>query len=235
MAQPLVQSYGAFSKGRKTAAAGTPITILIPPFSNQGMTGLGTGKQGLGVAHITNLIVDGTTTAQSIAILRPLNFTTFSANAAAGQAVVSLSGDPGVYSTNFKYGLPNGMTGPRTADDPIASGDYCVYQAADGTYILDTAASAYASGQVTMTTNLPTGGVLAGGLFWYFGIATDTDPNTGEPHVLFDTTGSVGRETYSDANGLWCALHMGDPLVVVDPNATAADKIQLVAGYWAKH
>lgn len=235
MAQPLVQSYGAFSKGRKTATAGTAIVILIPPFSNQGMPGLGTGKMGLGVPHITHMIVDGTTTKQTIGILRPQNFTTFSANAAAGQAVVSLTADPGVYSTNWKYGLPNGQSGPRTADDAIASGDYCVYQAADGTYIADTAAGSYTSGTVTMTTNLPTGGVLQGGLFWLFGQTADTDPNTGEPHLSIDTTGAAARIEYTDANGLWCALHQGDPLLIVDPNATAADTWQLVAGYYAKH
>lgn len=235
MAQPLVQSYGAFSKGQKTASAGTKIVILIPPFSNQGMTGLGTGKQGLGIPHITHIIVDGTTTAQNIAILRPMNFTTFSANAASGQAVVSLTADPGVYSTNFKYGLPNGQSGPRTADDAIASGDYCVYQAADGTYVADTAGGSFSSGSLTMTTNLPTGGVLAGGLFWYFGVSGDTDPNTGEVQPLFGTTGTAARLEYSDVNGLWNALHAGDPLLIVDPNSTAADTIQLVAGYYAKH
>lgn len=234
MAQPFIQSYGAFCKGRKTATAGTPILIPIPPFSNQGAPGLGTGMRSQGVIHVTHIILDGTTTAQNIAFMSPLNFTTFSANAAAGQAVVTITADPGVYSTNYKYGLPNGQSGPSTADNAIAANDYVIYQVADGTIVADKVSSV--SGlSITMTTNLPTGGVLAGGLFWFFGVAADVNPGTGEAHPAFGTTGAAARQEYTDQNGLWVGLRPGDPMLIYDPNATAADTIQLIAGYWAKH
>jgi len=235
MAQPLVQSYGGFCVGQKTAVAGTAFALLIPPFTNQDTLGAGTGKPGLGVTHITTLIMDTGSTAHTLTLLRPLNYTTFTAVAAAGQKVLSLKADPGIFSAGgLKYGIPNAQTAPSTADDAIAAGDYCVYQVADGSYFLDTANGSFSSGSLTMSTNVPTGGTLAGGLFWMLGIAGDTDPNSAQAHPQFGTTTST-RINITDPNGLWTALHAGDPMCLYDPNSTVADTVQLISGYYAKH
>ena len=248
MAAPLSPTFGTFCVGRKTAAGGTAFAQMIPPFSGQGGPGPGpvptvlqnAGNSRNGVTHITTLLYDIGTTIHTLTLLRPQNWTTFSAVGAASQAVVSLTADPGVFSTNYKYAFPNAQTAPRTADDAIASGDYCVYQAADGTWIMDTAASSYSAGQVTMTTNLPTGGVVAGAPFYLFGISTDLDPATGLAHVQFDAApaaaSGTARVTFGpDGSGILCALHPGDPLIIYSPNTTTAGFLQLVAGYYSGH
>lgn len=232
MAGPTIQSVGSFSIGRKTAAIGTAFAVMVPPYSNQN-TGVGTGKPGPGIPHITTLIIDAGSTLHTLTIMRPFNFTTFTADANAAQAVVNIAADPGNYASNFKYPLPNGMTAPSTANNLIAANDYVVYQSAAGQYVMDTVSSV-SSLAITMTTNLPTGGVKQGGLFWFFGVAADTDPNTNLANTQFDTVIS-SRNNLTDPNGLWCALHAGDPLLVYNPNSTAADTLQLLAGYYAKH
>jgi hypothetical protein len=246
MSAPLSPTFGTFCVGRKTAAGGTAFAQVIPPFSNQGGPGPGvtpnvlqnSGNTRQGVTHITTLIYDIGTTIHTLTMMRPLNYTTFSAAAAASQAVVNITADPGVYA-NYKWPLPNAQVAVRTADNPIAANDYAVYQAADGTWVMDTVASV-STLAITMTTNVPTGGVLTGGLFYWFGISTDTDPATGNPHVQFDAAPAAGsgtsRVTFGpDGNGGLCALHPGDPLIIYSPNTTAAGFLQLVAGYYSGH
>lgn len=240
MATPVLQPLGSFSVGRKTATAGTAIATFVPPY---GGSAVGVGSSGVpgggpgqkrplkGVIHVTSLIIDSGSTVHSLAIMRPLNYTTFSAVAAAAQAVVAIQADPGIYSTNYQYPLANGVTAPSPADNAIAAGDYVVYQAADGHWVLDTVASV--SGlNITMTGNLPTGGVIAGGLFYCFGISTDTQPYSNAAHQLVDTT-ATARVNLTDPNGLFQGYQAGDPLVVFDANATAADTLQLIAGFYA--
>ncbi|MDE2101451.1 MAG: hypothetical protein KGL39_29670 [Patescibacteria group bacterium] len=246
MASPVIQSLGSFSVGRKTAALNTAFAVLIPPYGGGGQAP-GIGNVGLpggsaakprpltGVPHITSFILDTGGTAHTLTILRPMNYTWFSADAAAAQAVVALTADPGSFSTAYNYPLANGQTAPDAANDLIGSGDYCVYQDAKGRWVLDTATEGYGAtvaGSVTMTANLPTGGVKAGGLFYLLGQAADLDPATGLAHLQFDTTVSA-RLSYTDPNGLWCGLHPGDPLVIYNPNGTAADIFQLVSGFYA--
>jgi hypothetical protein len=129
--------------------------------------------------------------------------------------------------------------GAVPADNAIASSDYVVYQAADGHWVQDTVSSV--SGlSVTLTGNVPTGGVLPGGLFYFFGISTDIDPATNLAHVLFDvlplgtTVTSTVRTEITDPNGLWCSLHPGDPILIYTANVTTAAIHQLTSGYYAR-
>lgn len=234
-ATPSIPAIGTFGRGKKTATAGTAITQLIEPYHGK-TTGLGTGTKGEGIIHIAHLCYDVSTTAHTLTIFRPLNYTTFSADAAAAQAVVNITADPGVYSTNFKYPLPNGQTAPSTADNAIAANDYVVYQTAAGQYVLDTVSSV-STLAITLTTNLPTGGVKAGGLFWFYGITTDTDPTTNLAHIQMTALAAASgtsRYDLSDATNLWNALHPGDPMFIYSDNSTAAGTIQLVAGWHGK-
>ncbi len=161
--------------GKLTQTAGTVISRLIEPRKNAW-------------TRITGVLTTTAATAHLLTLLRPLGRTTFSAVAAAGQAVVTLTADPGAY--------PSGV---RTAADAITSGDYVVYEAADGTLVQDTAAGTWNSttGALTLNTFLPTGGVLVGGRFWYFGLATDTNPNDAQAHprwnLLANTSNFFGR------------------------------------------
>jgi hypothetical protein len=220
-----------FSYGKKTATAGTVINrAIFPPR-------MGTGKRYENTAIITDLIYNIGTTAHTITVMRPLNWTTFTANAAAAQAVVNIAEDPGTFQTAgvYKYPLPNGQTVPRTANNTLAGSDYVVFQCADGGYVMDTVSSV-SSLAVTLTTNLPTGGVLSGGILWWFGAITDTDPATNEAHQILDvlaaSSGTV-HTTFSNNHGLWNAYHNGDPVILQSSNGTTAGTFELVGGYWA--
>lgn len=246
MSHPLFPSYAAFSRGKKTAAGATPFAQFIPPYrpSSGAPVGVNTTADPLvnrGVIHVTDFRYVVPTTAHLITVMRPLNYTTFSADAAASQAVVNITADPGLYQTagRYQYAKPGGLTAPSTANNAIAGNDYVVYQAAAGQWVMDTVSSV-ASLAVTLTNNLPTGGVLKGGLLYFFGIYSDTDPATNEAHQSFDVlAASSGTENYvlqSQGGGsLFQAYHPGDPMIFYSSNATAAGFIELIAGYYGKH
>jgi hypothetical protein len=208
--------------GRKTENAATAIVRLVEPLSG----------------HFTRLVSLWYTcgsTAHYAAIMRPLNKTTVASAASASQAVINITADPGDYST-----VPGGGT-VRTSDNGIAANDYCVYQCNDGTYVVDTVASV-ATLAITMTTNVPTGGVAAGAPFWFFGIHSDTNPQDAQAHPKYNLYASV--TTYLDNDAGFCGsikgitsgmTGKGEPVIVYIDNATAAGYLeQVVAAYTSK-
>lgn len=243
MFQP-AQTFSAFSRGRKTGTGGTPFAQFVPPYRPASGAPVGTGSTAdplvnRGIIHVTDFVYVVPTTAHLITVMRPLNYTTFSADAAAAQAVVNITADPGTYATAgvYKYPLPNGVSIPSTGNNVIAANDYVVFQTAAGQWVMDTVASV-STLAITLTTNLPTGGVLKGGLFYYFGISTDTDPATNEAHQAFDILAAgSGTATYTlqsqGGNNLWQTYHQGDPLIFYSSNATTAGFIELISGYYA--
>jgi len=257
MALTMLPAYGSFEvPGRPTATGGTPFTALIAPFQGTSPViapGSPTGTAGVakGFAHVTKVIYTTPADPHLIAFMRPLNRCKFAAAGAAGQKVVTLapynytpgvaqSGDPGIFSTNYGYGaIPNGTS--SVADHGIAAGDYCVYQNADGTWTVDTANSSYvagsgATGTVTMSTNLLTGGVVTNGLFYYYGLVTNLDPATGQLPPQTNIAASQTRDaSWSDGIlGVVHGLHAGDPLLFYSNNATAAGFLEACTGYWGK-
>src|SRR5258708_3059183 len=108
---------GRRNYGRLTQNAGTVITRLIEPRQSA-------------FTRIMSVFTKTSTTAPILTLMRPLNRTYFTADAAASQAVVNIAADPGDY--------PSGV---RTADNVIAANDFVVYEAADGTFVLDTVSS----------------------------------------------------------------------------------------------
>ncbi len=242
-----VHPLGTFNTGRKTASVSTAFAIGIPPYGGKTGTPLATRSPHqatagrVGIIHVTSMLINQATTNQLLVWMRPLNWVTFSAVAAAGQAVVTLNADPGLYSANRWRGggmIPNGVAAPATADTAIASGDYCMYQSAAGDWVLDTAASTFSAGAVTMTTNVPTGGTLVGGLFYWFGPpGANTDPATNiacpSMGTGFQTLGVLISITDA-ANGLCNTLYSGDPLVLYNPNVTTVSVIENVSGFYSK-
>jgi hypothetical protein len=227
------QQYGRWSVGKATATGGTAFAKLLPPASELCQYPAG------GMAKSHTVITDisysyPTTVTHALTILRPLNWTTFSADAAASQAVVNLTADPGSYSTVYQYPTRNSVK-PRTANNLIAASDYVVYQCPDGSYVMDTVASV-ATLAVTLTTNLPTGGVKAGDPLWFFGVAADTDPTTAVAHPGFSVVrapGSAGITTLH-SECLFTSLHPGDPLIFYSDNATTAGTLEFAAGYYER-
>ncbi len=200
--------------GKITQTAATVIVKLVEPFPSC-------------VSRITGIRYRVGANDHIITVMRPLNRVTFAADAAASQAVVSLSADPGVYNTNGTL---------ATANNVIAASDYVVYQAADGTFVLDTVASGTGTAP-TLTTNLPTGGVKKGDPLWFFGIVTDTNPNDALAHTRFNALASsvvtFGRDdqlgTIPDHKYLKLGNGCFQPLIIHSDNVTAAGFLESVS------
>ena len=241
--------YGAKTYGLITQSANTKIVRLVEPMLNA-------------VTRLAEVVVTASTTAHTLTILRPMAVTTVASAAAAAQAVINITADPG------KYAAASGGA-PDTADDGIAANDWCVYQTADGNWVVDTVSSV-STLAITMTTNVPTSTVLAGAPFFFMGIETDTNPNDHIAHAQFNITASTtihlgvdpgeslvgvfgtipgkdyncptGGFTLSNSikagggtlNGVQSMWKQGKfmPLVLVDSNATAAGTIERVTAVY---
>jgi hypothetical protein len=229
----VAQRYGLWSIGSNTAAGGTPFASLIPPAREI------TQFPGAGLSHahtvITNILYSYPITATHVCtIMRPLNYTMFSAAAAGGQAVVNITANPGSFSTVFNYPM-RGSVAARTANTLLAATHYVVYQCPDGTYVLDTVAS-ISSLAVTLTNNLPTGGVAAGDMFWMFGAPTSVDPTTAMAHLSFSPARAPAAAGMfmASGEGLFTSLHPGDPMIFYSNNATTAGFLELCSGYYER-
>ena len=121
---------------------------------------------------------------------------------------------------------------PRSAAPTSTSATNC----SDGTWQFDTIASGTFGSTLTLTTGTPNrtaGAIPAGGVMFYFGAISGSllDPATGLAAWKFGTLVST-LNTYTDAlTGEYPAVHQGDPLLIYDANATAADSVT-VTGYW---
>jgi hypothetical protein len=212
--------------GKLTQTAGTVISRLVEPWKKA-------------YTRISDLWYNAGATAHVITAMRPLYKVTTSAAAAAGQAVINISADPGNYSAIFTI---------NTANNLIAANDYVVYQTADGNYTLDTVSSV-STLAITMTNNVPTAGVLNGADFWWFGITTDTNPGDNQAHPQFDCPASGVTKFGSDPGeavmgfigtiqGLspvvpnWKINGQNEPMILQSNNATNAGTMEKVAAVY---
>lgn len=188
-----MNSFGGNGVGGLTAAAGTRIRFLIPPVVR-------------GYTRITKLVYTAGATAHTLTVPRPIGKTTANGSAAAAQAVINLTADPG----------PTGNL--------IQANDLLAIRETDGVtrlYIV----SSVATLAITLTTNL-VAGVANLASVWNFGILGDTDPITGRAHptlrgIVLVTT------TYEDREGGVIAGHEVDSPVLVDSdNATNAGVLE---------
>jgi hypothetical protein len=254
MSQGILPAFGSFSTPGAAPIAGTPIVQGIPPFPGPagtapfiynavGLSGLPNWMSGPSnaITHVASLNVKAGSTAHAIIIARPKNWTTVASAAAAGQAVINITADPGIYSTNYRYPLPGVVASSaglyaypgRVPDSGISAGDYCAYQLTDGTWVFDTVASV-STLAITMTNNVPTGGVAAGAPFFLFKVpGTNLDPATGQLDPSFTTVVSANNVFTDYLVGICQSLHKGDPLLIVDGNATAADVLNYASGFYS--
>lgn len=216
--------HGIRGFGKLTQNAGTVITRLVPPLKGS-------------ITRLTSMWYNCSTTPHTLTVMRPLGKTFASAAAAASQAVINIERDPGVYNA---YGTVN------TGNNVIAANDFCVYQTADGNYVVDTVSSV-ATLAITMTTNVPTATVLKGAPFWFFGIITDTNPADNLAHPQFTlpaSTVTIIEDQYGFINTLrglttgtlqWPLNGLEEPVIVHSGNATAAGVLErLTAVYTAR-
>ena len=203
------------SRPEKTAAAGTAITSLVPPAG-----GLKT--------KVTLFKYTPVTTAQSLAFMRVLGATKLSAAAAAAATTVVLARDPGAYAANA---TADGQPVPSVANNLIASGDYLAIQKPDGTYYLVVAGTCTvnADGTVTVASmTVPTGGLVAGAIVYWFGVAADTDPRTNEAHPAWNS--GTAAITYGDGSYTVVESNrVAEPVLFYSPNATNAGTLNLIS------
>jgi hypothetical protein len=173
-----------WSTGGETETAGTVIRALTPV------------RKGLR-AVLTLLSYSSGGTAHTVTVLRPLGQTTLSAAAAASQAVVNLTADPGA----------------GTVAGGIAANDKVVIEKPDGTLHYGVVSSV-ATLAVTLTANVPAGGFSAGARVWFYGVNADKHP-TFKPPVSAQTT-------FASESGVVSAERLEQPLIVESDNGTAA-------------
>ncbi len=242
---PSIPRLGTWTAPGQTQTANTAIFVGVPPWP-----GRSNGRflynavtrnwlaNGGAVTHVTSVVFSTGSTLHSLILMRPTNYTTLAAAAAAGATTLVLTADPGIYSTGFKYPLPAGLTYPlSTADNGIATNDYIAYQLADGTwgFAKVTNVSTLTVTVAALPSPTGTGSVaLAGALVYFFGISTDVDPSTGAAHPSIQLPVSV-TSNLNDNDGLASAVHAGDPVILFDANATAADTIAQASGYYGKY
>lgn len=183
----------SFHYGKKTESAGTEITVLVPPVASL-------------FARLTTLRYRAAGTAHTLTALKQLGETTVASTAAAGQAVVNVSADPG--------------TG--TVAGGIAAGDFLAVEKSDGTYHVGKVSSV-ATLAITLTANVPTGGFAAWARVLFFGAPAD---HTG---TQFSGTASTLESYQDEASGVVASASRNQGVLVHSDNATAAGTLEQVA------
>jgi hypothetical protein len=260
-----------FSYGKLTQNASTAIVVGIPPFPGPPGTSpriFGTDAQKLSttaasrvpgpvntfgggqalvgrscVTRIRALKYTTAATSHTVAILRPLNWTTVAAAANSVATTLTLTSNPGLYSTNYNYPVGGGVTTPfNTVDVTPANTHYYMVQLADGTWFTDIISAFNATSLVlTLTATMPAGtatggGVAANAILYFMGSASTVDPATGQLHPSRASAVNTNDEDLvRDDTGIGgvAGLRPGDPLVVVSNNASNAGTIVGVEGYYA--
>lgn len=239
--------YGTWSVPSNTQTAGTVITRLVPPYAGgKGGPYLhkvdGNGKRAApaprAFTHVSGLAYADTGTAHQATVMRPLNWTYTTAATAANATTMVLAADPGAYSTAYAYPLPSGATKPAgVANNAMASGDYVAFQLRDGTWYFGTT-TGLSSLTMTLGTAVPNvtgGGCDANTVVYFYGVSTDSNPQTGiAHHYWLSGTGSASREFLGQGGGgTLPSLNPGDPLIFYSANATNAGTLVACSGFYA--
>lgn len=191
---PVAEGY--YTEGYKTANAGTAIVAMIPGMKNR-------------YTHISRIVYTTAGTPHTITMMKRVADTTLSAAAAAAQAVIVLTADPG----------------------SIAANDLLAIQKPNGSWHFGTVQSA--SGlNVTLTANVPTGGFSSGAKVIFYGVAADSDHS----HHTILTTASAAREPLPDDTDAVIMSSSGtdEPLIVSIDNITNAGKLHSIEAFYSR-
>ena len=209
----------SFGRGKQTQTAGTEILEFIPPKPTRRPKITRIDYTNLGTAH-TGTVMGALGKTKTVGVQ------------VAGAVSLVLARDPGKYATNF---AADGRGVPSVADNLIAANDFVAVRKPDGTWLVakPSAASTNADGTVTLTVSaLPTGGIAAGADVWFFGINTDTNPNTNKAHEVFPFPASV-QQVYGGSDApIAEAWGLGEPLLFHDGNATNAGTLNEIQGVY---
>lgn len=239
---------GTWSQPGQTQTAGTAIKIPIPPFAGPAGSspliyalpnGAPNWMRGGGVTHVSQMGVFTGATAHIVYVMRPLNYAIVTVAGAINTTAFTIGTDPGSYSTAYKYPLPGSLTAPgNVANNLIAANDFFAVQLSDGSWFFDKVSSVTTLAITTTTTipNVTGGGIPVGSVMFWFGIQTDTDPATGLGHPAILPPVSLYTNFIDTTNGsIACGLRPGDPLYLLDANATAADVLCSLSGFFGKY
>ena len=192
-----INGFGGGVLGKANATAATVYYAVIP----------GRAKS---YARITDFQYTCGNTANDFTFMRPIGRANVSvAYAANTGASLTLDADPS----------PSGNT--------IAAGDQCVIQAADGTYPraqVNTAGWNGTTKVVTFTANV-TPAVSIGAKVFMFGISSDTDPVTGLAFPVYTPAVNTTGTNVAFGGVGFVGAAPGDPLMIYNPNATAATNL----------
>jgi len=185
--------------GYHTELAGTVITEAIP------------GLNGARLALI-HALVTAAATAHTLSIMHT-----------GGNAGQRSKTTAGAAAAQKDIVVDDAMT--DGAGNAIAANDIVAYQIADGSWTFDTAAGWVAGTKtLTLTANIPTGGILSGGRVVNFGVVGDG--------ILYKLSIPASAQKEFGPGLVVVAPYAGDPLYVSDNNAAAAGSIDnLLFGY----
>lgn len=238
----------SFSLAGQTQSSGTAIAVGIPPHvgppgsspylyarENSSPNWLKTAS--IGVTHITNLVITSGSTAHTWYVLRPKNWGYINEAVTINDSTIVCNDNIGTYSTNYRYPLPGSVTATGlAADNSPASGDYVMFQLDSGAWHFS-AVSSFSPPTITIATATPnvTGATAAvGRIIFFFGAGGDKDPITG---LVDPNAQPAASATISLGNGqdpIFSGLRPGDPLVLVNANATAASTLVAGSGFYGK-
>lgn len=253
---PVINTFNVSSLASGTTAA----QLLIPPCPGPAgsapfiFKATGVGAQyanwllapNFGTPHVTSIRILSSSTVHSLIIFRPFNWTYFPSGLAKNTTAIpngtttGIASDPGVYSTSYAYATAGGLAPGITADAAISSTNNLVcYQLADGSWQFDTIASGTFGSSLTLTTGTPNaagGAIPTGGVMFFFGKNDGSlkDPATGTLPFILQTKASLDTSYLENLNGIYNALHPGDPLFVYDGNGTATDSLH-ASGYYGAY
>lgn len=194
--------HGVFDVLAHTETAGTAIVDVIPP------------RKGLKTRVRKYVYTPGATT-HTLTVMSPQGVTTLSAAAAAAQAVVNLTADPGTGTTSGAIAASDYVV----IEKPYSAGSHRTYHIAKISSMSTLAA--------TLTANVPTGGFSSGALVWFFGAAADVQ------HPTFTLTTGAQRTPIDDSwYGLCGTTEQNAPILLYSDNATNAGTLNYAQGIY---
>lgn len=238
---------GSWSVPGQTQTAGTVIKIPIPPYPGQTAGGLpllyqvnSQGKpnwygQNGAFTHVTNYGINCSSTQHIAYFMRPFNWSLVTVAGAANGTTFTIGTDPGLYTTAANWKWP-GTTPKNVATNAIEANDYFAVQLSDGTWFFDKVSSVTSLAITTTTTipNITGGGIPVGNVMFFFGIQTDTDPRTGMGHPSFQSPISAFTQHGDMQGSLVTTLGQGEPIYYFNANATGADVVSNIGGFYAR-
>lgn len=192
-----------------------------------------------GVTHVSQAGITSGSTAHTWYFLRPKNFTYIAEAVVKNDTTIVMEDNPGLYATTYKYRLPGSLTAPGlVADNTPAANDYCCFQLDNGVwhFSLISSLSTLTLTIATGTPNVDGSTAAVGRVLFFFAAGGDVDPATGviDPTLQPVVSAYTGFTAGAGGDPIVSALHPGDPLLLVNANASNASTLAALSGFYAK-